>query len=88
MFDNELDRLRAVANVAKVLVQLTEQSVASDSGIDAEAISLGKAIVRSLVLLDLSPPATAADDTAQLERVTQIRVLIERWQELLGEGQR
>lgn len=88
LFDSELDRLRAIANVAKVLVRLTEQSVAAHSGIDAEAILLGKAIVQSLVLLDLSPPATAEDDTAQLERVKQIRALLERWQDLLGEGQR
>lgn len=81
---NEIDRLHTIANVAAILVHLVEIMDPERVEADRRAIELGRHVLTSLALLDLSPDATAGREDAVLRRADCIEDLIRNWKAMIA----
>jgi len=81
---DEVDRLAALANVAKVLAHLVAAGDDLERKVSPETIGLGNDIVRALARLDLVSPAQGDHLALRLEEVRQIRRMLQVWRAAIG----
>lgn len=82
--DDEVDRLYALSNVAKVLAQLVAAGEVAGRDVPVETIDLGNEIVRALARLDLVSQADDDGLELRLRQVRRIRALLQAWRSAIG----